>query len=93
MLLKLVFFYNYEVAIIKGHEKKRRRLQSDYSADVSVTSNILIPGNKSAFLSNQCNKQSFINILGRSLERNDITVVHAKGMVDADITIIKETLT
>ena len=68
-------------------------MQSDYSADVSVTSNILIPGNKSAFLSNQCNKQSFINILGRSLDRNNITVVHAKDMVDADVTIIKETLT
>ena len=68
--LKVVVFDNYEVAITKGHEKKRCRLQSDYSADVSVTSKILIPGNKSAFLYNQCNKQSFINILGRSLERN-----------------------
>ena len=91
--LKVVVFDNYEVAITKGHEKKRCRLQSDYSADVSVTSNILIPGNKSAFLYNQCNKQSFINILGRSLERNDITVAHAKDMVDGDVTIIKETLT
>ena len=59
----------------------------------SVTSNIPIPHNKSAFLSNQRNKKSFINILGRSLERNDITVVHAKDMRDADVTIIKETLT
>ena len=58
---------------------------------VTLTSNIPIPGNKSAFLSNQRNKQSFINILGRLLERNGIAVVHAKDMGDADVTIIKET--
>ena len=91
--LKVVVFDNYEFATTKDHEKICRRLQSDYSADVSVTSNIPIPHNKSAFLSNQRNKKSFINILGRSLERNDITVVHAKDIRDADVTIIKETLT
>ena len=32
-------------------KKKRRHLQSDYSADVSVTSNIPVPSNKSAFQS------------------------------------------
>ena len=63
------------------------------SSDVSVTSNISVLGNKTAFLSNQGNKQFFINILGRSLERDGITVVHAKDMGDADVTIIKETLT
>ena len=78
---------------MKDHEKKNRRLQSGYSAGVSVTSNIPIPFNKSASLSNQRNKQSFVNILGRLLERNRITVVHAKDMGDADVTIIKETLT
>ena len=89
-VLKVVVLDNYEVATTKDHEKKRCHLQSDYSAEVSVTSNNPIPGNKSAFLYNQRNKQSFINILGRSLERNDITLVHAKDMGDADVTIIKE---
>ena len=83
MLLKLLFLIIMKL-LQQDHEKKRYRLQSDYSADVIVTSNIPIPGNKRVFLSNQHNKQSFINILRRLLERNSITVVHAKNMGDAD---------
>ena len=93
MFLKLLC-----LIIIKLLQRKTMRrnivvCKSDYTADVSVTSDIPIPCNKSASLSNQRNKQSLVNILGRLLERNGITVVHAKDMGDADVTIIKETLT
>ena len=85
---KVVVFDTHEVITTKLFEKKCRRLQSDYTVDVSVTSNIPILGNQSAFLLNHCKKHSFINILRCSLERKSITAVHTKNIRNADVTII-----
>ena len=84
---KVVVFDRHEVITTKLYGKKYRRLQSDYTVDVSVTSNIPILGNQSAFLSNHCKKHSFVNILRCSLERKSITAVHSKDMRTADVTI------
>ena len=54
-------------AASRTSEQKRRRLHSCHSVDVTVSSNIPIPSNKEAFLANERNKQSFINLLGNYL--------------------------
>ena len=85
---KVVVFDRHEVITTKLYKKKCRRLQSDCTVDVSITSSIPILGNQSGFLSNHCKKHSFVNILRCSLERKSITAVHTKDMRNADVTII-----
>ena len=81
---KVLVFDSYQTSTTKASEQKRRRLHSYHSADVNVSSNIPIPSNKGAFLANECNKQSFINLLGNYLQASGITVIHAGDEGDAE---------
>ena len=90
---KVVVFDSYQTSTTKASEQKRRRLHSCHSADVTLSSNILISSNKGAFLANGRNKQSFIHLLGNYLQAHGITVIHAGDEGDADVVIVKEALT
>lgn len=55
-----------------------------------LTGSMIMNVKKDAFLSNKKNKQSFINLLSRTLEQNGRHTKHATG--DADVLIVQTTI-
>ena len=53
--------------------------------EIHFTGNMPCKSRKETFLSNTKNKQSFINLLGRTLSSNGIRVNHAEADADLDI--------
>ena len=66
------------------------RRNKEQMTEVHFTGSTVINVKKDRFLSNRKNKQSFINLLGRSLEQMGCQVSHARG--DADLLIVKTTI-
>ena len=52
-----------------------------------------ISGDKKSFLSNECNKKSFLNLLGAYLQPRHITVNLAMEEGNADVVIVRKALT
>ena len=83
---KVVVFDSYQTSTTKASEQKRCRLHSCNSAGVPI------PSNKCAFVENEHNKQSFINLLGNYIQVHGITVIHA-GDGDANVVIVFDSCT
>ena len=89
---KVVVFDYYSLSTTKSSEQKRRKTSTTPCADIAVSAKIPIPGDKKSFLSNQNNKQSFIDLLGSYMEEKGVTVIHAKEDGDADVRIVRKAL-
>ena len=61
-----------------------------WAANIEIEAKNVFDVNKEHFLANGKNQQSFINLLGKKLNKDGMTVYHAK--VDADTKIISEAL-
>lgn len=84
-----IVFDGYANCSTKDVEHQIRTKQSSVTVKFTESSPLLI--SKGPFLSNNENKQCFITMLGKHLEVNGHTVVHATG--DADTLIVKSALT
>ena len=69
----------------------RRNLSIRNSPDIHFTEDMIFSSKKDIFLSNQKNKQRFINLLGKQLEETEVKVHHAEN--DADVLIVQTALT
>ena len=66
----------------------QRRSKGRAGATVTVASNMTTTMKKDQFLANRKNKQQFIFMLGRELEKNNCKTYHASG--DADLLIVQK---
>lgn len=87
-----VVFDSYNVATTKEPEQKRRKLMKACAPDTIISDATPVPQDKSAFLANKKNKQALIDLLGKKLQEEDITVQHAGEEGDADVLVVKEAL-
>ena len=90
-MLTWVIFDSYDVKTTKAPEQKRRKLHHAEAPDIMVSAQTPVPPNKRAFLSNERNKQHFLNLLGSVLEEAGIPVKHAGEEGDADVIIVHKT--
>ena len=83
----IVVFDGYESTNTKDMTHQRRS-KGKAGATVTVASNMTTTMKKDQFLANRKNKQQFIFMLGRELEKNNCKTYHASG--DADLLIVQK---
>ena len=83
----IVVFDGYESTNTKDMTHQRRS-KGKAGATVTVASNMTTTMKKDQFLANRRNKQQFIFMLSRELEKNNCKTYHASG--DADLLIVQK---